>query len=83
MSKATGKGSRFRSLIMALGILCMAVAVYSVIEVNRQTKSDQTNIQSIVNLRVQALGITKLADDASAATEEAFDALKDLTANMD
>ena len=83
MSKATGKGSRFRSLIMALGILCMAVAVYSVIEVNRQAKNDQTNIQSIVNLRVKALGITKLADDASAATEEAFDALKDLTANMD
>ena len=83
MSKATGKGSRLRSLIMALGILCMAVAVYSVIEVNRQAKSDQTNIQSIVNLRVKALGITKLADDASAATEEACDTLKDLTANMD
>jgi twitching motility protein PilJ len=83
MSTTTGKGSLFRSLIITLGIICIGAAAYSIIEVNRQAKIDQSNIQSIANLRIKALRITKLADDASAAREEAFDSLTGLNTQME
>jgi twitching motility protein PilJ len=83
MSRTTGKGSLFRSLIITLGIICIGAAAYSIVEVNRQAKSDKSNIQSIANLRIKALRITKLADDAGAAREEAFDSLTGLTAQME
>ena len=83
MTTTTGKGSLFRSLIIALGIICIGIAAYSIVEVNRQAKNDQTNIQSIANLRIKALRITKLADDAGAAREEAFDSLTGLTTEME
>ena len=83
MSKSTGKGSLFRSLIIALGIICIAAAAYSIVEVNRQTKNDQMNNQSIANLRIKALRITKLADDAVAAREEAFSSLTGLSSEME
>ena len=82
MSKSTGKGSHFRNLIIVLGVACLAFGAYSVIEVNKQAKNDQANIQSIANLRVKALRIAKLADDASAAREDTFDALAGLTQEM-
>jgi len=84
MSNSESKGaSRLRKTIIGFAILCMAVAGYSIIEVNRQAKNDHANIQSIVDLRVKALGIAKLADDASAANDEAFDSLIGLTSEMD
>ena len=83
MSTTTGKGSFFRSLIIALGIICIGAAAYSIVEVNRQTKNDQMNNQSIANLRIKALRITKLADDASAAREQAFTSLTSLNVEMD
>ena len=82
MKEKTGKGSPFRTLIILLGIACMAVGAYSTIEVSGQVKNDQTNIQSIANLRVNALRITQLAEDASAADKESFDALTNLNTQM-
>ena len=82
MKKNTGKGSPFRTLIIALGIACIMVGTYSAIEVSSQVKNDQSNIQSIANLRVNALRITQLAEDASAANENAFDALSNLNNQM-
>ena len=83
MSTTTSKGSLFRSLIITLGIICIGTAAYSIVEVNRQAKNDQANIQSIADLRVKALRITKLADDAVAAREEAFDSLTGLNTQME
>ena len=83
MSTTTSKGSLFRSLIITLGIICIVTAAYSIVEVNRQAKNDQANIQSIADLRVKALRITKLADDAVAAREEAFDSLTGLNTQME
>ena len=83
MSTTTSKGSLFRSLIVALGIICIGAAAYSIVEVNRQAKNDQTNLQSIANLRIKALRITKLADDAGAARAEAFESLAGLDSQMD
>ena len=82
MKKNTGKGSPFRSLIIVLGIACILVGTYSAIEVSSQVKNDQSNIQSIANLRVNALRITQLAEDAGAANEDAFDALSNLNNQM-
>ena len=82
MKENTGKGSPFRSLIIVLGIACILVGTYSAIEVSSQVKNDQGNIQSIANLRVNALRITQLAEDASAANENAFDALSNLNSQM-
>jgi twitching motility protein PilJ len=82
MKESTGKGSLFRTLIIVLGIACIVVGTYSAIEVSRQVKNDQSNIQGIANLRVNALRITQLAEDASAANEEAFDALTNLNGQM-
>ena len=70
-------------LIITLGIICIGTAAYSIVEVNRQAKNDQANIQSIADLRVKALRITKLADDAVAAREEAFDSLTGLNTQME
>ena len=83
MSTTTGKGSLFRSLIITLGIICIGAAAYSIVEVNRQAKNDQSNLQSIANLRIKALRITKLADDAGAARAEAFDSLTGLNTQME
>ncbi len=82
MSTTTRKGSKFRTLIIVLGVICLVVAGYSAIEVSRQIKNDQTNIQSIANLRVKTLSITQLAEDATSAEEEAFDALAQLNTEM-
>ncbi len=82
MKENTGKGSPFRSLIIILGIACILVGTYSAIEVSSQVKNDQSNIQSIANLRVNALRITQLAEDAGAANEDAFDALSNLNNQM-
>lgn len=82
MKGNTGKGSAFRTLIIVLGIACILVGTYSAIEVSSQVKNDQSNIQSIANLRVNALRITQLAEDASAANDEAFDALGRLNSQM-
>ncbi len=82
MKQNAGKGSPLRTLIIVVGIACIMVGTYSAIEVSRQVKSDQSNIQSIANLRVNALRITQLADDASAANETAFDALSNLNSQM-
>jgi len=82
MKENTGKGSPFRTLIIVLGIACIMVGTYSAIEVSSQVKNDQSNIQRIANLRVNALRITQLAEDASAANEDAFDALSNLNNQM-
>jgi twitching motility protein PilJ len=82
MKENTGKGSPFRTLIIILGIACIMVGTYSAIEVSSQVKNDQSNVQSIANLRVNALRITQLANDASAANEDAFDALGQLNNQM-
>ena len=82
MSTTTRKGSKFRTLIIVLGVICLVVAGYSAIEVSRQIKNDQTNIQSIANLRVKTLSITQLAEDATSAEEDAFDALAQLNTEM-
>ncbi|MDG1819466.1 MAG: methyl-accepting chemotaxis protein [Porticoccaceae bacterium] len=82
MKGNTGKGSAFRTLIIVLGIACIMVGTYSAIEVSNQVKNDQSNIQSIANLRVNALRITQLAEDASAANNNAFDALSRLNGQM-
>jgi twitching motility protein PilJ len=82
MSTTTRKGSKFRTLIIVLGVICLVVAGYSAIEVSRQIKNDQTNIQSIANLRVKTLSITQLAEDATSAEEEAFDVLAQLNTEM-
>ena len=82
MKERSGKGSPFRTLIIILGIACILVGAYSAIEVNRHEANDQSNIQSIANLRVNALRITQLADDASAANEAAFDSLEVLNSQM-
>jgi twitching motility protein PilJ len=82
MKENTGKGSPFRTLIIILGIACIMVGTYSAIEVSSQVKNDQSNVQSIANLRVNALRITQLANDASAANEDAFDALGQLNKQM-
>ena len=82
MKENTGKGSLFRTLIIILGIACIMVGTYSAIEVSSQVKNDQSNVQSIANLRVNALRITQLANDASAANEDAFDALGQLNNQM-
>jgi twitching motility protein PilJ len=58
------------------------LGTYSAIEVSRQVKSDQSNIQRIADLRVSALRITQLGEDASAANEDAFDALNNLNSEM-
>ena len=65
-----------------MGIACILVGTYSAIEVSSQVKNDQSNIQSIANLRVNALRITQLAEDAGAANEDAFDALSNLNNQM-
>ncbi len=83
MSTTTSKGSLYRSLIITLGIICIGTAAYSIVEVNRQAKNDQANIQSIADLRIKALRITKLADDAVAAREQAFDSLTGLNTQME
>ena len=83
MSTTTHKGSKFRTLIIVFGVICLVVAAYSAIEVSRQIKNDQTNIQSIANLRVKTLSITQLAEDATSAQEAAFEALATLNAEMD
>jgi twitching motility protein PilJ len=82
MKENTGKGSPFRTLIIILGMACILVGTYSAIEVSSQVKNDQSNVQSIANLRVNALRITQLAEDASAANEDAFDALSNLNSQM-
>ena len=82
MKERSGKGSPFRTLIIILGIACILVGAYSAIEVNRHEANDQNNIQSIASLRVNALRITQLADDASAANEAAFDSLEVLNSQM-
>ena len=82
MKQNAGKGSPLRTLIIVVGIACILVGTYSAIEVSRQVKSDQSNIQNIANLRINALRITQLADDASAANETAFDALSNLNSQM-
>jgi len=82
MKENTGKGSPFRTLIIILGMACILVGTYSAIEVSSQVKNDQNNVQSIANLRVNALRITQLAEDASAANEDAFDALSNLNSQM-
>ena len=82
MKESTGKGSSFRRLIIVLGFVCIMVGTYSAIEVSSQVKNDQSNVQSIANLRVNALRITQLAEDASAANDEAFDSLSNLNSQM-
>jgi len=82
MKESTGKGSSFRRLIIVLGFACIMVGAYSAIEVSSQVKNDQSNVQSIANLRVNALRITQLAEDASAANDEAFDSLSNLNSQM-
>jgi hypothetical protein len=82
MKENTGKGSPFRTLIIILSIACIMVGTYSAIEVSSQVKNDQSNVQSIASLRVNALRITQLANDASAANEDAFDALGQLNKQM-
>jgi hypothetical protein len=82
MKKNAGKGSSFRTLIIIFGIACIMVGTYSAVEVSRQVKSDQSNIQRIADLRVSALRITQLGEDASAANEDAFDALNNLNSEM-
>ena len=82
MKKDAGKGSPFRTLIIIFGIACIMLGTYSAIEVSRQVKSDQSNIQRIADLRVSALRITQLGEDASAANEDAFDALNNLNSEM-
>lgn len=82
MKESSGKGSPFRTLIIVLCIACILVGTYSAIEVNRHEANDQSNIQSIANLRINALRITQLAEDASAANEAAFDSLGMLNSQM-
>ncbi len=82
MKENIGKGSPFRTLIIVLGIACILVGAYSAVEVSSQAKNDQSNIQSIANLRVNALRITQLAEDASAANENAFEVLSNLNSQM-
>ena len=82
MKENIGKGSPFRTLIIVLGIACIMVGTYSAIEVSSHVKDDQSNVQSIANLRVNALRITQLANDAGAANENAFDALSQLNSQM-
>lgn len=82
MKGNTGKGSSFRKLIIVLGFACIMVGTYSAVEVSSQVKNDQSNVQSIANLRVNALRITQLAEDANAANDEAFDSLSNLNSQM-
>lgn len=83
MSTGTGKQENLlRNIIFILAMTCLALAVYSGIVVIDKNTKDQANLQSVAELRVQALRIPQLANNATAGDELAFNSLSDLQGDM-
>lgn len=74
-NKSGNQKGVFRVVILAVAVLALIAAGYSGYMVSRQAAQDQENRISVGKLRVETLGITQLARDATAGQEAAFERL--------